>query len=131
MRGAYALLASLTMAVHFAFLGYLALGGFLTWHRPRTLWIHLAVVGWGIVSVTVGVTCPLTVLEAWARREAGEPALTGGFIDHYITGVLYPRRYETAVQLLVALCVVVSWTGLYVRHRRAPDSSKPASGPRP
>lgn len=117
MRGAYALLASLTMAVHFAFLGYLALGGFLTWRWPRTLWTHLAVAGWGLVSITVGVTCPLTVLEAWARREAGEPALTGGFIDHYITGVWYPRRYETLVQALVACCVAASWIGLYARHR--------------
>lgn len=130
MRGAYALLASLTMAVHFAFLGYLMLGGFLTWRWPRTLWAHLAVAAWGIVSVTVGVTCPLTVLEAQARRRAGEPPLTGGFIDHYLTGVLYPRRYETVVQILVACCVAASWIGLYARRRRTSDSFTP-SGPAP
>jgi len=131
MRGAYALLVAITVAAHFLFLGYLTLGGLLTWRWPRTLWTHLAVVGWGVVSITVGVTCPLTVLEAWARREAGEPTLTGGFIDHYLTGVLYPRRYETLVQLLVAGCVAASWIGLYVRHRRASDPFTPAGGARP
>lgn len=131
MRGAYALLVAITVAVHFLFLGYLTLGGFLTWRWPRTLWAHLPVVAWGIVSITVGVTCPLTVLEAWARRNAGEPALPRGFIDHYITGVLYPSRYETLVQGLVALCVAASWIGLYARHRHASDSFKTSGPTRP
>lgn len=131
MRGAYALLVAITVTAHFLFLGYLTLGGFLTWRWPRTLWAHLAVAGWGVVSVTVGVTCPLTVLEAWARREAGEPALTSGFIDHYVTGVLYPRRYETLVQILVACCVAASWIGLYAHHRHASDAFKTAGRTRP
>lgn len=131
MRGAYALLASLTMAAHFLFLGYLTLGGFLTWRWPRTLWAHLAVIGWGVVSITVGMTCPLTVIQDWARRKIGEPALPGGFIDHYLTGVLYPRRDETLVQALVACCVAASWIGLYARHRRTSDSFKTTGAPPP
>jgi len=131
MRLVYAALASVTMSAHFLFLVYLTLGGFLTWRWRRTLWAHLAVVGWGVVSITVGVTCPLTVLEDWARRRAGEPGLTGGFIDHYLTGVLYPRRYVVLVQALVALCVAASWAGLYLRTRRTSDSFKTAGRPGP
>jgi hypothetical protein len=130
MRPVYAALASLTMSVHFLFLVYLTLGGFLTWRWRRALWPHLAVVAWGVVSITVGVTCPLTVLEDWARRRAGEPGLAGGFIDHYLTGVIYPRRYTVVVQALVAACVAASWLGLYVRRRRqASDSFKTGAGP--
>lgn len=124
MRGVYALLASVTMTAHFLFLVYLALGGFATWRWPRALWPHLVVCAWGLVSVTAGLTCPLTVLEDWGRRRAGGPGLTGGFIDTYLTGVLYPRDYVALVQALVALCVGVSWAGLYLRSRR-PIRSRP------
>ena len=124
MREVYALLASATMVVHFAFLAFLVAGGFLAWRCPKALWPHLAVAAWGLVSVTVGVTCPLTVLEDWARRRAGAPGLTAGFIDTYVTGVVYPRRYLLLVQTLVALSVAVSWAGLYVRNRR-PIRSRP------
>jgi len=131
MRWVYTSLASVTMAVHFLFLVYLTLGGFLAWRRPRALWPHLAVVAWGVVSITIGVTCPLTVIEDWARRRAGGPGLTTGFIDHYLTGVIYPRRYLALVQALVALCVAVSWAGLYLRTRRASDSFKTTGRPGP
>lgn len=139
MRPVYAALASLTMSVHFLFLAYLTAGGFLAWRWRRTIWAHLAVVGWGIVSVTVGVTCPLTVLEDWARRRAGEPGLTTGFVDHYLTGVVYPRRDTVLVQAFVAVCVLVSWAGWYARGRtrhrtrfRTPsDSFKTGAPPAP
>lgn len=131
MRWAYASLGSVAMTVHFLFLVYLALGGFLAWRWRRTLWAHLAVAAWGILSVTVGLTCPLTVVEDWARRKAGGPGLTTGFIDQYLTGVIYPRQYLLLVQSLVALCVAVSWAGLYLRTRRASDSFKTPDRTRP
>ncbi|MFF0613957.1 DUF2784 family protein [Nocardia tengchongensis] len=40
------------------------------------------------------------------------------FIDHYITGVLYPRSALTEVRVLMVICVVVSWVGLYLLSRR-------------
>ncbi|WP_442791046.1 DUF2784 family protein [Nocardia sp. NBC_01327] len=43
-----------------------------------------------------------------------------GFIDHYITGVLYPRSALDLVRVLVAVCVLASWVGFWFRasHRR-------------
>ncbi|GLW12241.1 hypothetical protein Misp01_73690 [Microtetraspora sp. NBRC 13810] len=117
----YTLIADATMTVHFLFLGYLAVGGFLAWVLPRTIAGHLAVAAWGLVSVTVGVECPLTLLEDWARRNAGLPGLPpSGFIDHYIEGVVYPARYTGTVQLGVAVLIAVSWGGwaLLRRSRR-------------
>jgi hypothetical protein len=119
------------MTAHFLFLGYLTAGGFLAWRWRHTIWAHLAVAAWGLISITVGVVCPLTVLEDWARRRAGEPGLTGGFIDHYLTGVIYPRRYTLLVQALVAACVAASWLGLYLRRRRRSDSFKTGADPGP
>ncbi|MET7772163.1 DUF2784 domain-containing protein [Nocardia sp. NPDC005366] len=117
----YRLLADAAAAVHFAFLAYVVVGGFLAWRLPRTIWPHLFAVGWGVGSVLVGYECPLTHLEDWSRRRAGEAGLpSSGFIDHYLTGVIYPESALGLVRALVALCVVVSWSGyiLLLRRRR-------------
>ncbi|WP_336209191.1 DUF2784 domain-containing protein [Nonomuraea sp. LPB2021202275-12-8] len=114
----YRLLADAAMVAHFVFLAYLALGGFVAWRWRRTIWLHLAVVGWGLLSVFVGVECPLTVLEDWARRGAdmrGLPA--SGFIDHYIEGVVYPDQYTNLARLAVAVAVLFSYVGYVLRRQ--------------
>ncbi len=114
----YRVLVVTVLAAHFAYLGYLLVGGFLAWRWTWTIWPHLAAAAWGLASVTLSLPCPLTWLEDWARQRAGEPPLTKGFIDRYVTGVLYPARYEALVRVLVAVVVLVSWAGAYVRWRR-------------
>jgi hypothetical protein len=116
----YQALAQAAVAVHFLFLAYLLVGGYLAWPaRWRwTVLAHLAVVGWGISIVTVGQNCPLTWLENWARERAGQRGLARGFVDTYLTGVIYPAHYLTEVRLLVGLVVLVSWVGLTVRWAR-------------
>lgn len=113
----YQILTTLILAVHFGYLGYLVTGGFLAWRWPRTVWSHSIVAMWGIVVTALDLTCPLTWAEDWSRQQAGEPPLTSGFIDRYIEGVLYPERYATVVQILVALLVAASWAGLAYRRR--------------
>ncbi len=121
---AWSLLADAVMAAHFAFLVYMALGGFLAWWRPRLILPHVAVVVWGILSVTVGMACPLTDWEDAARRRAGEQGLPRGFVDTYLTGVVYPDRYLVAAQLLVACLVAVSWAGFALRRRSVSAASR-------
>ncbi|GAB3145725.1 DUF2784 domain-containing protein [Micromonospora sonneratiae] len=115
----YRLLTTLILTLHFGFLAYLVVGGFLAWRWPRTIWSHLVAVSWGIVVVAAGLDCPLTYAEHWSRRQAGESGVMRGFIDRYIEGVLYPERYAMLVQVLVALLVGTSWVGLWVRRRGA------------
>lgn len=109
----YAVLGQATMVVHFCFLAYLTLGGYLAWRQRWwwTIWVHLAVVGWGVSIITIGQECPLTYIENWARRKAGGGDLPGGFINTYLTGVVYPPAYLTEVRVAVALAVLVSWLG--------------------
>ncbi|WP_245720058.1 DUF2784 domain-containing protein [Nocardia uniformis] len=124
----YRLLADITMLVHFVFVAYVVVGGFIAWRWPRTIWLHLLAVAWGFGTVLFAVDCPLTDLENWSRRQAGRAGLPpSGFIDHYITGVIYPRDALELVRLLVAVCVVLSWAGLYVLSRRR--ATKSATGP--
>jgi hypothetical protein len=115
---AHQLLAEVVMLLHFGFLVFLALGGFLAWRWPWLVVPHVAAVTWGLLSVAAGLECPLTGWEDWARRRAGEQGLPRGFIDTYLTGVVYPAEYLVAAQVLVAMLVVGSWAGLVVRSRR-------------
>ncbi|MGN5240151.1 MULTISPECIES: DUF2784 domain-containing protein [unclassified Rhodococcus (in: high G+C Gram-positive bacteria)] len=117
---AYRLLADATAFVHLLFVLYVAFGGFLTWRWPRTIVTHALAVMWGAGSVIIGFDCPLTSAENWARGKAGESGLpAGGFIDHYLTGVIYPESALGLVRAGVVVCIVVSWTVLWLRHGRA------------
>ena len=115
----YRVLMTLVLALHFGFLAYLVIGGFLAWRWPRTVWLHLAAAAWGVVVVAARLVCPLTYAEHWARRRAGETGVGQGFIDRYIEGVIYPERYAALAQALVAVLVLVSWVGLLHRLRAA------------
>ena len=116
----YRVLAEVTMLVHFGFLAYVVVGGFLAWRWPRAIWPHLVAAGWGLSTLVFHQDCPLSLLENWARRAAGLPGLTHrGFIDTYLTGIVYPARDLAAVQTLVAGTVAVSWAGaLLLRSAR-------------
>jgi hypothetical protein len=41
---AFTVLVALTVAAHFAFVGYLLIGGFLAWRRPKTIPASVAAV---------------------------------------------------------------------------------------
>ncbi len=115
---AYRWLADALMLAHVGFLCYVGLGGFLAWWRPWLVVPHAIAATWGALTVTVGLTCPLTAWEDQARRLAGQRGLPRGFIDTYLTGVVYPQRFLPVAQLLVATAVVVSWVGLALIRRR-------------
>lgn len=115
----YRILADVAMVLHLAFLVYVVLGGFLAWRWPRTIWLHAAAAVWGFSTAVFGLPCPLTRVESWARRSAGEQGLPAeGFIDHYLTGVVYPQQALGLVQWLAGIVVVVSWIGFVVLRRR-------------
>lgn len=117
------------LTLHFAYLAYLVLGGFLTWRWPHAFWPHLAAVVWGMSIILFNLNCPLTWLEAWARRREGQPAPTTGFIDRYVEGVIYPARYVTEARAVVAVIVLVSWIGGYARWRARRPAAKSVRPP--
>ena len=116
-------MAQAVVAVHFAFLGFVIAGGFFAWRWRRVLWAHLAACTWAIAILTVpGLICPLTRTENWARVRGGLHPYVTGFIDHHIEGSLYPAAFTPFVQVLVALAVLASWVGLYLRRHPARPS---------
>jgi Protein of Unknown function (DUF2784) len=121
----YQVVVALAVAVHLAFLCYLAVGGFVALHWRRTIWLHVPMVLWGIAITTEGLDCPLTWLERWGRAKAGmAPLPPEGFVAHYITGVLYPVSWASSVPIVVFAVVAVSWV-LYVWRGRHRDKATP------
>jgi hypothetical protein len=113
----YDVLLDAILALHFGYIAFLVLGGFLAWRWPRAFWLHLVASIWAILIVVSWVDCPLTWAENWTRRQTGKPQVTG-FIDQYLTGVIYPPQYLTQVRLAVAFVVLVSWIGAFILWRR-------------
>ncbi|GHC88100.1 hypothetical protein GCM10007079_32800 [Nocardiopsis terrae] len=119
----YRIIGDTAMIIHAAFILYVAIGGLLAWRWPRTFRIHLGCALYGLSISVVGWICPLTHVENWGRERAGQAGLSNeGFIDHYLTGVIYPADHLVTVQLGVGAVVVLSWAGLALltlRRRRA------------
>jgi hypothetical protein len=112
-------LVEAVVVLHFAFLAFIVLGGFVAWRWRGAIYAHFAVAVWAILSLTIDLTCPLTVLENELRGQAGMPLLETGFIDHYIDGVWYPQSATTLVQLVLGAIVLASWIGFYAGGRAA------------
>jgi hypothetical protein len=108
----FVLLADIVLALHIAYLAFVPTGGWLALRWPRVVWPHLAAVAVAVVSITVGFDCPLTSWEQSLRTRGGERAYTNGFVDHYLRGHVYPHGYESAVQVLFAASIVLSYAVL-------------------
>jgi hypothetical protein len=112
----YRLLWVLVLGVHFAYLLFLPIGGFLAWRWPKVMWFHLAAIAWAVGSLTVHYDCPLTTIEDNLERHAGGHP-TGQFMDRYVNGYIVPHGYDWVPQLLFVVAIVVSYVGIFQRAR--------------
>jgi hypothetical protein len=117
----YRLLADLVVAVHFAFVVFVAVGGVLVLRWPRLAWVHLPCAAWGALVMFGGWVCPLTPLENDLRRLGGEAGYGGGFVERYLTAILYPdgltRGHQVALGLLVLAVNGYVYLRLWRRRR--------------
>jgi len=114
----YGLLADLVLLVHLAFVLFVVLGGLLVLRWPRMAWLHLPAALWGAGIEFASGICPLTPLENRLRHLGGEAGYSGGFIDHYVTALIYPHGLTRGVQLALGVLVVLVTVILYRRAWR-------------
>ncbi len=102
----YSILADIVVFVHFVFILLVVAGGLAVAFRPRLAFIHLPIALWGALISLFGWICPLTPLENNLRFLAGQEGYSGGFIEHYLTPVIYPDGLTRTAQIVMGVFVV-------------------------
>lgn len=119
----YSLLADLTMLLHLGFVLFVTLGALLLLWRRWIAWLHLPCAAYGAAIEFFGWICPLTPLENRFRTAAGQAGYEGGFIEHYVGGLLYPGNWEQ-IHLFLGVLVIMLNAFMYawIFTRRAGTS---------
>jgi len=98
--------ADLIVLVHFAFVTFVVAGGLLALKWPKMAYLHIPAAVWGAWIGFANWICPLTPLENHLRRLTGEAGYAGGFIEHYITRILYPAGLTAGTRVILGIAVV-------------------------
>jgi hypothetical protein len=125
------MMADIVLLIHFAFILFVVLGGLLAQVWPRLMWLHLPAAVWGAAIALGGFVCPLTPLEDRLRAAAGQPGVDGGFIDHYLTPLIYPAGLTRSGQLVLGAVVIAINAAVYgaMIKRRKEKTRLPSPGP--
>jgi len=107
--------ADLIVILHFGFVLFVLLGGFLLIKWPRLMWLHLPAVAWGAFVEFSGWICPLTPLENWLRAQAGDAGYAGDFIAQCLSAILYPEALTRETQLVLGTLVLAANVAIYGR----------------
>jgi hypothetical protein len=124
----YEFLADLVVVAHVGFILFVVVGAFLAWRWPRLLALHIPAAVYAAAIITIGFECPLTDIEKFLRRRAGQSPYSGGFIKHYLDNVIYPGVLTPYLRLAAAACIVMAYAVLLVRWRRGHRHPAPLSG---
>lgn len=122
----YSLLADAVLALHLAFILFVAFGALAIARFPRLAWLHLPAVAWGAFVEIAGrpfsLTCPLTPLENRLRVLGGDSPYAGDFIARYLLPVIYPQGLTRELQLAFGMAALVlnaaAYGFIYLRQRR-------------
>ncbi len=115
------------LLLHAAFIAFALLGGLLVLRFGWMAAIHLPAAAWGCFIELTGGACPLTYVENYFRRRAGEAGYPGSFLEHYLLALVYPAGLTHGVQLVLAGIVVAANAAIYglvIARRRAAPSGK-------
>jgi hypothetical protein len=119
------LLADGVVLLHLGFILFVIFGGLLVLWRRWIAWLHVPAALWGAWVSGAGWICPLTPMENWLRRHAGEAGYSGDFTSYYLMPIIYPEGLTRELQIAIAIFVVVLNGLLYalvLRRSRAAHS---------
>lgn len=119
----HAVAADIVLIIHGLFIAFVVFGGLLVLWRRRLAWLHLPALAWGAAVISMGWICPLTPLENQLRTLAQQTPYDGGFIQHYLWPLIYPPGLTRAMQVGLAIALVIGNAAVYLtiwRQRRRP-----------
>jgi hypothetical protein len=126
----FSILADVVVAVHVAYVSFVVLGQLaimaglvLRWRwvrNPWFRWAHLLMMTVVGVEAVFDITCPLTGLESWLRRRAGEQAAETSFVGRLLHDLIFIDAGPPAVAALhVGFALLVIGTFVIAPPRRA------------
>ena len=101
------LMADAVLVVHLLFIVFAVTGAFAALRWRPLIWVHLPCAIWAVAIEWGGWICPLTPLEVFFRRCAGQAGYAGGFIDHYLLPIIYPHNLTRGIQIGLGIGVLV------------------------
>jgi hypothetical protein len=122
----YGLAADLVVVVHVAFIAFVLVGGYAAWRWPRLLWAHVPALALTVTLFAFGADCPLTDLERYLRREAGEAVYRDGFVAHYLVPGVPDGVRGVLLPVAVITLTAIAYSGCWRRAR--PSRRAPAAG---
>lgn len=118
----YRLAADAVLLLHLAFIVFAVAGAWLALRWRWVLLLQLPAAAWAVGVMATGRICPLTPLENQLRQLAGEQGYRGGFVEHYVFGLIYPegltRELQLGLGVLALLANAVAYVLLWRRRRR-------------
>jgi hypothetical protein len=133
----YGYLADLVVAVHLAYVLTVLIGlililvGWLArWRWIRHFWlrlIHLLMIAVVAIQAWIGVICPLTHLENYFRKLAGQAGYSGTFIGHLLESLLYYEAPPWVFVLAYTLVAILIFSTLILVPPDWPRRLKTAS----
>jgi hypothetical protein len=106
--------ADTVVLVHLLFIVFVLFGGLLVLRWRWLMALHLPAVAWGMAVEFLHLYCPLTPLENHLRQAAGQQGYEGGFIEHYLIPLIYPRGLTAEMQLDFGAVVLVLNVAVYL-----------------
>ena len=110
----YKLTADLVVLFHLIFILFAMFGSLLLLFRRWIVWLHFPSMCWAAAISFGGWVCPLTPIENYFRKAAGDQGYEGGFVQHYIIPVIYPEAYTRELAFYLGIGVLMLNALMYV-----------------
>lgn len=123
----YRIAADFFLLFHFLFIVFVLFGGLTALRYRWAPAIHLPAAIWGAFVEITGRICPLTTIEVWFLRAAGDSGYRESFIEHYLYPIIYPDGLTRDLQIWFAGMVILLNVVIYgwvVFRRRIIDNTK-------
>lgn len=109
----YRIAADFFLVFHFLFILFVLFGGLFAFRFRWAPAIHIPAAAWGAFVEITGRLCPLTTIEVWLRRAAGDSGYSESFIEHYLYPIIYPAGLTRDLQLGLAGMVILLNAAIY------------------
>jgi len=109
----YRLAADFFLIFHFLFIVFVLFGGLFALRFRWAPAIHIPAAAWGAFVEISGRLCPLTTIEVWFWRAAGDSGYSESFIEHYLYPIVYPDGLTRDLQMELAGMVILLNAAIY------------------